>query len=64
MLDLIGDGASGLVKDAVLPVVGNVLERIAERVSVESWRPLRELATGSRASRALARQPVGAIRIG
>ncbi len=35
VLDLIGDGASGLVKDAVLPVVGNVLERIAERVSTE-----------------------------
>jgi len=36
VLDLISDGASGLVKDAVLPVVGNVLERIAERVSAES----------------------------
>jgi hypothetical protein len=35
VLDLVGDGASGLVKDAVLPVVGNVLERIAERVSTE-----------------------------
>jgi hypothetical protein len=35
VLDLIGDGASGLVKDAVLPVVGNVFERIAERVSTE-----------------------------
>jgi hypothetical protein len=35
VLDLSGDGASGLVKDAVLPVVGNVFERIAERVSTE-----------------------------
>jgi hypothetical protein len=35
VLDLIGDGASGLVKDTVLPAVGNVLERIAERVSME-----------------------------
>ncbi|HXC24071.1 MAG TPA: hypothetical protein VNU28_05755 [Solirubrobacteraceae bacterium] len=33
--DLTDDGASGLVQDAMLPVVGNVLERIAERVSVE-----------------------------
>jgi hypothetical protein len=36
VLDLTDDGASGLVGDAVLPVVGNVLERIAERVSMES----------------------------
>jgi hypothetical protein len=35
VLDLTDDGASGLVGDAMLPVVGNVLERIAERVSVE-----------------------------
>lgn len=35
VLNLTEDGASGLVKDAVLPVVGNVLERIAERVSME-----------------------------
>jgi hypothetical protein len=35
VLDLTEDGANGLVGDAVLPVVGNVLERIAERVSVE-----------------------------
>jgi hypothetical protein len=33
--DLSVEGAEGLVKDAMLPVVGNVLERIAERVSVE-----------------------------
>lgn len=30
-----GDAAAALAKDAVLPVVGNVLERIAERVLVE-----------------------------
>jgi hypothetical protein len=35
VLDLIDDGANGLLRDAMLPVVGNVLERIAERVSVE-----------------------------
>lgn len=35
VLDLTDDGASGLVGDAMLPVVGNVLERIAERVSVK-----------------------------
>jgi serine/threonine-protein kinase RsbW len=29
-------GAEGLVSDAMLPVVGNVFERVAERVSVES----------------------------
>lgn len=33
--DLSSDGAMALVRDAMLPVVGNVLERIAERVSVE-----------------------------
>jgi hypothetical protein len=35
VLDLTAAGASGLVGDAVLPVVGNVLERIAERVSMQ-----------------------------
>jgi hypothetical protein len=30
------EGAEGLVRDAMLPVVGNVLERVAERVSVET----------------------------
>ena len=35
VLNLVGDGAAALAKDAMLPVVGNVLERIAERVSVE-----------------------------
>ncbi|HEY5195176.1 MAG TPA: hypothetical protein VIJ39_15080 [Solirubrobacteraceae bacterium] len=35
VLDLVGGGAAALLKDAILPVVGNVLERIAERVSVE-----------------------------
>jgi hypothetical protein len=36
VLDLKDDGASGLIRDAMLPVVGNVLEWIAERVTVES----------------------------
>ncbi|HTC60890.1 MAG TPA: hypothetical protein VK691_12350 [Solirubrobacteraceae bacterium] len=35
VFDLMDEGASGLVGDAVLPVVGNVLERIAECVSME-----------------------------
>lgn len=35
VLDLTDDGAHSLVGDAMLPVVGNVIERIAERVSVE-----------------------------
>ena len=35
VLDLTDAGASGLVQDAVLPVVGNVLEQIAERVSMK-----------------------------
>ncbi|HEY5287321.1 MAG TPA: hypothetical protein VIJ50_09475 [Solirubrobacteraceae bacterium] len=35
VLDLVEDGASRLVEEMVLPVVGNVLERIAERVSIE-----------------------------
>jgi hypothetical protein len=34
--DLAAGGATGLVRDAMLPVVGNVLERIADRVLVES----------------------------
>jgi hypothetical protein len=29
------EGATALVQDAILPVVGNVLETIAERVSIE-----------------------------
>jgi hypothetical protein len=33
--DLKNDGAAGLVKDAILPVVGNVLESMAERLSIE-----------------------------
>jgi hypothetical protein len=33
--DLKDDGAAGLVKDAILPVVGNVLECMAERLSIE-----------------------------
>lgn len=33
--DLTSEGAGALVRDAILPVVGNVLERIAERVSIE-----------------------------
>jgi serine/threonine-protein kinase RsbW len=37
VLDLTCDGAERLVKDAMLPVVGNVLERIADRVSVELY---------------------------
>lgn len=41
--DLTADGATGLVADAMLPVVGNVLERVAERVSVEP----NEQGTGS-----------------
>jgi hypothetical protein len=35
VLGLTADGAAQLVEDAMLPGVGNVLERIAERVSVE-----------------------------
>jgi serine/threonine-protein kinase RsbW len=35
VLELVDGGAATLLKDAMLPVVGNVLERIAERVSVE-----------------------------
>jgi hypothetical protein len=34
--DLVEGGAAGLVQDAMLPVVGNVLERVAESVSVKS----------------------------
>jgi hypothetical protein len=33
--DLTAGGAASLVQDSMLPVVGNVLERIADRVSVE-----------------------------
>jgi len=33
--DLTGDGAAGLIQDAMLPMVGNLLERIADRVSIE-----------------------------
>jgi hypothetical protein len=33
--DLTADGATRLVRDAILPVVGNVLERIADSVSAE-----------------------------
>jgi hypothetical protein len=36
VLDLTDGGANGLLGDAVLPVVGNVFEQIAERVSTES----------------------------
>jgi hypothetical protein len=39
VLGLSDSGASGLVEDAMLPVVGNVIERIAERVSVERGLP-------------------------
>lgn len=35
VLDLSDEGAARLVEDPTLPVVGNVLERVAERVSVE-----------------------------
>jgi serine/threonine-protein kinase RsbW len=35
VLELSEEDAAGLVHDTMLPVVGNVLERIAERVSVE-----------------------------
>jgi hypothetical protein len=56
VLDLTGDGASGLAKDAVLPVVGNVFERIAERVSTEPGAQLE----GSQLVLALrARSPAG-----
>lgn len=34
-LDLTDDGATRLIQDAMLPVVGNVLERVADRVSIE-----------------------------
>jgi hypothetical protein len=36
VLDLTADGAAQLVEDATLPGVGNVLEHIADRISVES----------------------------
>jgi hypothetical protein len=34
--DLTEDGATGLARDTMLPMVGNLLERIADRVSIES----------------------------
>ena len=34
--ELVPEGAEGLVRDAMLPLVGNVLERVADRVSVEA----------------------------
>lgn len=33
--DLTSEGAEALVRDTILPIAGNVLERIAERVLVE-----------------------------
>jgi hypothetical protein len=33
--DLTGEGAASLVQDAILPIVGNLLERVSERVLVE-----------------------------
>lgn len=36
---LSADGAVQLVEDAMLPVVGNVLERVADRVTVEPDEP-------------------------
>jgi hypothetical protein len=38
VLELTTDGAAELVRDAMLPVVGNVLEGIAETVSVEQQK--------------------------
>ena len=35
VLELAADGGNGLLADAALPGVGNVLERIADDVSVE-----------------------------
>jgi hypothetical protein len=35
VLDLAEHGATGLIRDTTLPVVGNLLERITERMSVE-----------------------------
>jgi hypothetical protein len=35
VLDLSKDGATRLLEDTMLPIVGNVLEQVAERVSVE-----------------------------
>lgn len=37
--DLTDDGAAGLARDAMLPVVGNLLERIADRMSIEPGEP-------------------------
>jgi serine/threonine-protein kinase RsbW len=39
VLDLTDGGAEGLVRDAILPVVGNVLETIADSVSIELGEP-------------------------
>ncbi len=33
--ELSGEGAAALVQDAILPIVGNLLERVSERVLVE-----------------------------
>jgi len=33
--DLTAEGAASLVQDAILPIVGNLLERVSERVLVE-----------------------------
>jgi hypothetical protein len=38
VLELTADGATELVRDTMLPVVGNVLERIADSVSIEPER--------------------------
>jgi hypothetical protein len=35
VLELTDEGATALVEDPMLPVVGNVLERVAKRVSIE-----------------------------
>lgn len=43
VLDLGDNGAAALLQDAMLPVVGNLLERVAERVAVEPG----ELGDGS-----------------
>jgi hypothetical protein len=36
VLELSDDAVTGLLRDAMLPVVGNVLEHVAECVSIES----------------------------
>ena len=40
VLELSDDAVTGLLRDAVLPVVGNVLEHVAECVSIESGEGL------------------------